>query len=135
MKSPSPARHPAYTGLKQMPYRQTIRGSTCIFDDLKTLMAKATPARSGDLLAGVAASSEHERVVAKMTLADVPLEHFLNEPLVPYEDDEVTRLILDTHNREAFAEIANFTIGTFRDWLLSDDATTEVHTRIAPGVT
>ncbi len=118
-----------------MPYRQTIRGSTYIFEDLKTLMAKATPARSGDTLAGVAAGSEHERVIAKMTLAEVPLEQFLREPLVPYEDDEVSRLILDTHSREAFAEIANLTVGEFRDWLLSDDATTETLTRIAPGIT
>jgi ethanolamine ammonia-lyase large subunit len=118
-----------------MVYRQTIRGSTYLFPDLKTLMAKATPARSGDTLAGVAAGSEHERVKAKMTLAEVPLEQFLREPLVPYEDDEVSRLILDTHSREAFAEIANLTVGEFRDWLLSDDATTETLTRIAPGIT
>ena len=118
-----------------MVYRQTIRGSTYVFEDLKTLMAKATPARSGDLLAGVAATSEHERVIAKMALADIPLEQFLNEPLVPYEHDEVTRLILDTHDREAFAEIATLTVGEFRDWLLSTDVTTETLTRIAPGVT
>ena len=118
-----------------MPYRQTIRGSTYIFEDLKTLLAKATPARSGDMLAGVAADSEHERVIAKMTLADVPLQHFLNEPLIPYDDDEVTRLILDTHDRDAFAEIAHLTVGEFRDWLLSAEATTETLTRIAPGIT
>ena len=118
-----------------MPYRQTIRGSTYIFDDLKTLMAKATPARSGDLLAGVAAASEHERVVAKMTLAEVPLQHFLNEPLIPYEDDEVTRLILDTHDHEAFAEIANLNVGEFRDWLLSNEVSTETLNRVAPGIT
>ena len=118
-----------------MPYRHTIRGSTYIFDDLKTLMAKATPARSGDMLAGVAAESEHERVIAKMTLADVPLTQFLNEPLVPYESDEVTRLILDTHDRQAFAEIATLTVGEFRDWLLSNEVTTETLTRIAPGIT
>jgi ethanolamine ammonia-lyase large subunit len=118
-----------------MVYRQTIRGSTYLFEDLKTLMAKATPLRSGDMLAGVAADSEHERVIAKMTLADVPLAQFLNEPLVPYEDDEVTRLILDTHDRQAFAGIATLTVGEFRDWLLSNAATTETLTRIAPGVT
>jgi ethanolamine ammonia-lyase large subunit len=118
-----------------MSYRQTIRGSTHIFEDLKTLLAKATPARSGDVLAGVAADSEHERVVAKMALADVPLQHFLNEPPVPYDEDEVTRLILDTHNREAFAEIANLTVGEFRDWLLSSEVTAETLTRIAPGIT
>ncbi len=128
-------RHPAYTDLSQMPYRQTIRGSTYIFEDLKTLMAKATPARSGDTLAAVAAGNEHERVIAKMTLADVPLIQFLNEPLVPYESDEVTRLILDTHDRRAFAEIENLTVGEFRDWLLSTEVTTETLTRIAPGIT
>ena len=117
-----------------MPYRLTFRGSTYLFEDLKTLMAKATPARSGDLLAGVAAASEHERVIAKMTLAEVPLDHFLNEPLVPYEDDEVTRLILDSHDRGAFAEIADLTVGEFRDWLLSSEVTTEVLARIAPGI-
>jgi ethanolamine ammonia-lyase large subunit len=130
-----PDRSPAYTGLRQMPYRRTIRGSTYIFEDLKTLMAKATPARSGDILAGVAADSEHERVIARMTLADVPLRRFLTEPLVPYEDDEVTRLILDTHHRGAFAEIAHLTVGEFRDWLLSDDATPESLARTAPGIT
>jgi ethanolamine ammonia-lyase large subunit len=118
-----------------MPYRQTTRGSTYLFEDLKTLMAKATPARSGDMLAGVAADNEHERVIAKMTLADVPLIQFLNEPLVPYDSDEVTRLIFDSHDRQAFAEIAALTVGELRDWLLSTDVTTETLTRIAPGVT
>jgi ethanolamine ammonia-lyase large subunit len=118
-----------------MPYRQTTRGSTHIFEDLKTLLAKASPARSGDLLAGVAASTEHERVIAKMALAEVPLQQFLHEPLVAYEDDEVTRLILDSHNSEAFAQIAHLTVGEFRDWLLSTEVTTETLTRIAPGIT
>jgi ethanolamine ammonia-lyase large subunit len=118
-----------------MPYRQTIRGSTYLFENLKTLMAKATPARSGDVLAGVAADSEHERIIAKMTLAEVPLAQFLNEPLVPYESDEVTRLILDSHDHNAFAEIAALTVGEFRDWLLSNEATTETLTRIASGIT
>jgi ethanolamine ammonia-lyase large subunit len=118
-----------------MPYRQTIRGATCIFEDLRSLLAKASPARSGDTLAGLAADSENERVIAKMALADVPLVHFLHEPLIPYEEDEVTRLIVDTHDREAFAEIASLTVGEFRDWLLSPPATTEILTRIAPGVT
>jgi ethanolamine ammonia-lyase large subunit len=108
---------------------------THLFDDLKTVMAKATPTRSGDLLAGVAAASEHERVVAKLALAEVPLAQFLNEALVPYEDDEVTRLILDDHDPKAFAEIAHLTVGEFRDWLLGDDATTEALTRVAPGIT
>ena len=118
-----------------MPYRQTIRGKTHVFADLRTLLAKASPARSGDMLAGVAAANEHERVIAKMTLADLPLEQFLNEPLVPYENDEVTRLILDAHDRRAFAEIATLTVGQFRDWLLSTEVTTETLARIAPGIT
>src|SRR5271170_2001442 len=118
-----------------MPYRHTIRGSTHLFEDLKNLMAKATPARSGDMLAGVAADTEHERVIARMTLAEVPLAQFLNEPLVPYESDEVTRLILDIHDRQAFSEIATLTVGEFRDWLLSAEATTETLTRVAPGIT
>jgi ethanolamine ammonia-lyase large subunit len=118
-----------------MPYSQTIRGAVHQFSDLKTLLAKATPTRSGDALACLAAESEHERVIAKMVLTEVPLAQFLAEPLVPYEQDEVTRLIFDTHDRNAFAEIAHLTVGEFRDWLLSDAATTEVLTRIAPGVT
>ena len=117
-----------------MVYRQTIRGSTYLFNDLKTLMAKATPSRSGDVLAGVAADSEHERIIARMALAEVPLEQFLNEPLVPYEDDEVTRLILDTHAANPSPKSPISRVGEFRDWLSSDDATTETLTRIAPGI-
>jgi ethanolamine ammonia-lyase large subunit len=118
-----------------MNYRCAFRGSTCIFEDLKTLLAKASPARSGDLLAGVAAASEHERAMAKRALADVPLADFLNEALVPYEDDEVTRLIVDSHDARAFAAIAGFTVGEFRDWLLGPEATTEVLNRIATAIT
>jgi ethanolamine ammonia-lyase large subunit len=118
-----------------MTYRCSFRGSACTFEDLKTLLAKASPARSGDLLAGVAAASEHERAMAKRALADVPLADFLNEALVPYEDDEVTRLILDTHDRAAFAPIAGLTVGEFRDWLLGPEATTEVLKQIAAGIT
>jgi ethanolamine ammonia-lyase large subunit len=101
-------------------YATTIRGTSYRFPDLKTLMAKATPLRSGDCLAGIAATSAAERVAAQMALADLPLSVFLNEALVPYEEDEVTRLILDSHNRKAFAPIASLTVGEFRDWLLSD---------------
>ena len=118
-----------------MVYRCTFRGSTYTFEDLKALLANASPARSGDLLAGVAAASELERAMAKRTLADVPLRNFLNEALVPYEDDEVTRLILDSHDAAAFAAIADFTVGEFRDWLLGPEATTEVLTQIAGGIT
>ncbi len=94
--------------------------------DLRTLLAKASPARSGDELAGIAAASAEERVRAQMALADVPLKRFLDEPVVPYESDEVTRLICDSHDPSAFAPISSLTVGEFREWLL-DDATTREH--------
>ncbi|MDA7416984.1 ethanolamine ammonia-lyase subunit EutB [Xenophilus arseniciresistens] len=118
-----------------MRYRHTHAHSTWQFDDLRTLMAKATPARSGDVLAGVAAASAVERMAARMALADVPLRQFLNEALVPYEEDEVTRLVIDTHDAAAFAPIAHLTVGDWRDWLLSETADTAMLARIAPGVT
>jgi ethanolamine ammonia-lyase large subunit len=102
---------------------------------LRELMGKASPARSGDELAGVAAASAEERVRAQMELADVPLKRFLAEPLVPYETDEVTRLICDGHNASAFAPIAHLTVGEFRDWLVSEQATTERLAELAPGLT
>jgi ethanolamine ammonia-lyase large subunit len=98
-------------------------------------MGKASPARSGDELAGVAAHSAEERVRAQITLADVPLKRFLAEPLVPYESDEVTRLICDSHDAAAFAPVSHLTVGEFRDWLLSDQATTERLVALAPGLT
>jgi ethanolamine ammonia-lyase large subunit len=114
---------------------QTIGATRYVFDDLKTLLARASPARSGDRLAGVAAASEEERVAARMALADVPLSTFLNEALVPYESDEVTRLIVDRHDAAAFAPVATQTVGEFRDWLLSDAATGEVLAALASGIT
>jgi ethanolamine ammonia-lyase large subunit len=102
---------------------------------LRELMAKASPARSGDELAGLAAASAEERARSQIALADVPLKRFLAEPLIPYESDEVTRLICDSHDSAAFAPISHLTIGEFREWLLSEDATTERLTAIAPGVT
>jgi ethanolamine ammonia-lyase large subunit len=102
---------------------------------LKDLLAKASPLRSGDVLAGVAASTEEERVLAQMELAGVPLVRFLEEHVVPYEEDEVTRLIIDTHDRDAFAPVRGLTVGEFRDWLLTDAVDGEVLTRLAPGVT
>ncbi len=105
------------------------------FKTLRNLMAKATPSRSGDYLAGVGAANNLERVAAQWALADVPLKQFLNEALVPYEQDEVTRLIIDEHDSIAFAPISHLTVGDFRDWLLSDLATTEVLTAIAQGLT
>ena len=105
------------------------------FRDLKDLMAKATPLRSGDLLAGVAATDDTERAAAQLALADVPLGVFLQEMVVPYEVDEVTRLIIDTHDKAAFKAVAHLTVGGFRDWLLSDHATTESLAKLAPGLT
>jgi ethanolamine ammonia-lyase large subunit len=105
------------------------------FDSLAGLLACASPARSGDQLAGIAASSAQQRIAAQMALADVPLKHFLAEAVVPYENDEVTRLIFDTHEPAAFEPISIFTVGDLRDWLLSDDATGERIAALAPGLT
>ena len=116
-------------------YSIDVRGTRYRFDDLKSLMAKASPLRSGDCLAGVAAESAVERIAAQMRLADLPLARFLEEPLIPYEDDEVTRLILDTHDPDAFAPVASFTVGEFRDWLLSDSATSNALANLATGIT
>jgi ethanolamine ammonia-lyase large subunit len=105
------------------------------FPDLRTLLARATPLRSGDLLAGLAARSAEERVAAQFALADLPLAHFLTEQVVPYETDEVTRLIVDTHDAQAFQPVRSLTVGELRNWLLSDDATPERLASLAPGLT
>jgi len=105
-----------------MAYQHTIHHRVYRFNSLKELLAKASPLRSGDVLAGICAESYEERVAAQITLADVPLKNFLNEAPVPYEDDEVTRLIVDTHDPAAFAAISHFTVGELRDWLLGDQA-------------
>ena len=118
-----------------MPFSVNLGYQHYVFADLKTLLAKATPARSGDVLAGIAASSNEERVAAQYALADVPLSHFLNELVIPYEDDEVTRLIIDSHNTQAFAPVSHLSVGEFRDYLLSDAATTESLQQLAPGLT
>ena len=116
-------------------YRATLGASNYVFEDLKTLLAKATPLRSGDQLAGLAAENAEQRVAAQYALADVPLKSFLEDLVISYEIDEVTRLIIDSHDSTAFAPIAHLTAGGFRDWLLSDDATREALAEIAPGVT
>ncbi len=103
--------------------------------NLRELLAKASPARSGDQLAGIAAGSAEERVRAQMALADVPLKVFLAEPIVPYESDDVTRLICDSHDAAAFGPVAHLTVGEFRDWLLSAEADTDRLTALAPGIT
>ncbi len=113
----------------------TIGQRRYTFPDLKTLLAKATPLRSGDVLAGLAAETGEERVAAQFALADLPLSTFLNEAVVPYESDEVSRLIIDSHDKVAFAPVAHLTVGGLRDWLLSDEATTAVLTALAPGLT
>jgi ethanolamine ammonia-lyase large subunit len=104
------------------------------FADLRTLLAKASPQRSGDELAGVAAESAEERVAAQWALADVPLRRFLDEPVVPGESDEVTRLILDSHDTAAFAAVASLTVGEFREWLLDNRVDGGVLERLAPGL-
>jgi ethanolamine ammonia-lyase large subunit len=118
-----------------MVYAHTVGGVRYTFDSLAQLLARATPARSGDQLAGICAASAQERIAAQMALADLPLKRFLAEAVVPYETDDVTRLILDTHEHAAFAPIASFTVGDFRNWLLSDDATGERLAALAPGLT
>ena len=118
-----------------MTYRASVGRNSYRFSDLATLLAKASPPRSGDLLAGIAASSGEERVAARYALAELPLRHFLDQALVPYEDDEVTRLILDRHDSAAFAAVAHLTFGDLRDWLLSDAADSATLTALAPGLT
>jgi len=116
-------------------YSHTLGSHTFRFSDLRTLLARATPARTGDYLAGVAAASAEERVAAQITLAQVPLRRFLEEDVVPYEQDEVTRVILDHHDTRAFEPVAGLTIGEFRDWLLSYATDSETVSALAPGLT
>ncbi|QIY78439.1 ethanolamine ammonia-lyase subunit EutB [Chromobacterium violaceum] len=118
-----------------MSHAIAIGPRTYRFADLKTLLARASPLRSGDQLAGVAATSAEERVAAQMCLADLPLTAFLNQAVIPYEEDEVTRLILDSHDQAAFAAVSHLTVGGLRDWLLSDAATAETLAALAPGLT
>jgi ethanolamine ammonia-lyase large subunit len=118
-----------------MSYQTTIGGKVYRFDDLKTLLAKASPFRTGDALAGLCAESYEERVAAQITLADVPLKVFLSELIISYENDEVTRLIIDSHNEAAFSLISHLTVGELRDWLLMDETTTSTLKSIEPGLT
>jgi ethanolamine ammonia-lyase large subunit len=116
-------------------YSTTLQNQRWKFDGLRELLAKATPLRSGDVLAGIAAGSALERVAAQIALADVPLKQFLNELVITYEDDEVSRLIIDQHQFDAFLPISSFTVGDFRNWLLSDLANTKTLQAIAWGLT
>ncbi|MDQ2106675.1 ethanolamine ammonia-lyase subunit EutB [Azospirillum isscasi] len=118
-----------------MAFAHALAGTRYGFPDLKTLLARASPARSGDALAGLIAASAAERVAAQMALADLPLRHFLTEAVVPYESDEVTRLIVDGHDDGAFAPVAHLTVGGFRDWLLSEEADATALAALAPGLT
>ena len=116
-------------------FQTTVGSRHYRFKSLTELMAKATPARSGDRLAGVIAESAEERVVAQMVLAELPLTTFLNDALIPYEHDEITRLIIDEHDAEAFAPLRHLTVGDFRNWLLSDSGNFKVLTAVRPGIT
>ena len=118
-----------------MRYRTTIEGQVYAFDDLRQVMAMASPARSGDYLAGIGAATAQQRMAARHVLAETPLSRFLNEALVPYEDDNITRLIIDTHEAAAFSPVSHLTVGDFRNWLLSDLANGETLAALAPGLT
>jgi len=117
-----------------MAMRAVVNGTVWRFPDLKTLLARATPLRSGDVLAGVAAGSAAERVAAQMALADLPLAAFLDEAVVPYEADEVTRLLVDRRDAAALAPVASLTVGGFRDWLLSEATDGPALAALAPGL-
>lgn len=116
-------------------YHADIRETRHRFGDLRAVLAAASPARSGDALAGIAAESAEQRVAARMVLADLPLSRFLEEAMVPYEEDEVTRLIIDTHDADAFAPIAAMTVGAFREWLLAESVDKHSITACAKGLT
>lgn len=116
-------------------YVNTVGRQRFVFEGLRAVMAAASPRRSGDELAELAACSDVERVAAQSLLADLPLRRFLEEMLVPYEDDEVTRLIVDTHDAAAFAPVAHLTVGDFREWLLAYETDEAVLRSVAPGIT
>ncbi len=118
-----------------MPYSGLCGAENFVFGDLKTLLAAASPRRSGDELAVIAASSDAARVAARFILADLPLKTFLQEALIPYEADEVTRLIVDSHDPAAFAPVASMTVGELRDHLLSYEVDAAALSALAPGLT
>jgi len=117
-----------------MVFHRVLGNTGYTFKSLGDLLAKATPQKAGDQLAGIAARSNQERVAAQFVLADLPLRHFLNDLLIPYEEDEITRLIVDEFNQDAFYPVRHFTVGQFRDWLLTDEASTGVLQNLAPGL-
>ena len=118
-----------------MGFRTSLGSRSYVFADLRSLMAKASPLRSGDCLSGVAAATSEERIAAALILAEVPLKQFLDELLIPYEEDEVTRVILDDHQPVAFEPISGLTVGDLRNWLLSDAVGTEDLSQVARGLT
>lgn len=118
-----------------MGFRTSLGSRSYVFADLKSLMAKASPLRSGDCLSGVAAATSEERIAAALILAEVPLKQFLDDPVIPYEEDEVTRVILDDHQPDAFEPISGLTVGDLRNWLLSDAVGTEDLSQVARGLT
>jgi ethanolamine ammonia-lyase large subunit len=115
-------------------YATTLAGTRHTFPDLKSVLAAATPLRSGDVLAGISASSMEQRVAARYVLADLPLTTFLSEAVVPYETDEITRLIIDTHDAAAFARVAHLTVGGFREWLLTAEADGQALAELSSGL-
>src|SRR6188768_1408352 len=116
-------------------FHSTVAKKSYNFKSLKELLAKASPARSGDALAAIAAENDKERVAAQLALADLPLRRLVDEPIIPYEDDEITRLIVDGHVPTAFEQVSEMTVGEFRDWLLRYETTGEVLRELAPGLT
>ncbi len=118
-----------------MKYLYSIRNHNYVFNDLKILLAKASPFRTGDALAGLSASSNEERIAAQLALSDAPLKDFLNEVVISYEDDEITRLIIDNHDKMSFSKISHLTIGDFRNWLLTHEVDTEILSQISSGLT
>ena len=118
-----------------MRYQHAVGIRRYTFASLRELLAKASPARSGDYRAGVAAATAEQRMAARRALAELPLSRFLDEPVIPYEADEVTRLIVDTHDAAAFAPVAGLSVGGLRDWLLADTTTPAMLAALAPGLT
>lgn len=118
-----------------MRFRTSTGQSSFTFSSLKELLAKASPDRSGDHLAGLAAQSREERVAAQIALSDVPLDHFLREEIIPYDDDEITRAIADTHDKTAFSPVSSFTVGDLRNWILSDTTSGSDLRNVSPGLT
>src|SRR6218665_850018 len=118
-----------------MAYRCNVGYTSYVFDDLKAVLAKASPSRSGDVLAGLAAESYEQRVAAQMVLADIPLKDFLGNPVISFDEDEVTRLIFESHDQLSFAHLSHFTVGELRDWLLGEQSNSQTLSRLSAALT